>query len=78
MAAVVPLRVATGASTSALIDGGGNDFDVGGLSGTLALAADGDDTITVAGIATQWLVDAGSGADSIAITKLAQSFRARR
>ena len=26
---------------------------------------DGDDTITVAGNSTQWLVDAGSGADSI-------------
>ena len=53
------IQVANGASTAALIDGGvGNDFlSIGGLSGTSSLLGGaGEDTITVAGANSQWLL----------------------
>ena len=52
----------------------GNDFlSVGGLSGTSSLlGAAGDDTLMVAGAATQWYADAGEGDDSLSIAGAVQ------
>ena len=44
-----------------------------GLSGTSSLlGAAGDDTLMVAGAATQWFADAGDGADSLSIAGAVQ------
>ena len=74
-AARIPSHNPETVHAAALIDGEvGNDFlSLGGLSGTSSLfGGAGEDTITVAGKANQWLIDAGDDGDSLYITNAAE------